>query len=54
MPKAHEGFCRIRIPMYFELVGEIVDVETIAIGRAIRDLARLRKRYGARRWRKLK
>jgi len=31
-----------------------VDVETIAIGRAIRDLPRLRKRYGVGRWRKLK
>ncbi|MGH7787538.1 MAG: hypothetical protein ACRERC_11765 [Candidatus Binatia bacterium] len=40
--------------MHFELVGEIGDVETIAIGRGIRDLARLRRRYGASRWRKLK
>ena len=28
--------------------------ETIAVGRGIRDIARLRKRFGARRWRKLK
>jgi hypothetical protein len=40
--------------MYFEVVGEIGDVETIAVGRGIRDLARLRKRHGAGRWRKLK
>ena len=40
--------------MYFELVGEITDTETIASGRGIRDLARLRKRYGAGRWRKVK
>ena len=40
--------------MYFELASEIVDVETIAVGRAIRDLTRLRKRYGPGRWRKLK
>ncbi len=40
--------------MYVEVVGEIGDVETIARGRGIRDLARLRKRYGAARWRKLK
>ena len=40
--------------MYFELAGEIVDVETIAIGSAIRDITRLRKRYGSGRWRKLK
>jgi hypothetical protein len=40
--------------MHFELVGEITEVETIASGREIRDLARLRRRYGASRWRKLK
>ena len=32
----------------------ITEVETIATGRGIRDLARLRKRYGSSRWRKLK
>ena len=42
------------MPMHFELVGEISEVETIATGRGIRDLARLRRRYGASRWRKLK
>lgn len=40
--------------MYFELIGEIADVKSIAMGRGIRDLARLRKRHGAGRWRKLK
>jgi len=40
--------------MHFELVGEISEVETIATGRGIRDLARLRRLYGASRWRKLK
>lgn len=40
--------------MYFEIVGEIRDVETIAVGGAIREIARLRKQYGAGRWRKLK
>jgi len=40
--------------MYFEIIGEITDIEIIAKGRAIRDLARLRKKYGAGRWRKLK
>jgi len=40
--------------MYFELVSEITDVVTIAAGRSIRDLARLRRRHGAGRWRKLK
>ena len=40
--------------MYFELVGAIHEAETIAIGQSIRDLRRLRKRYGAGRWRKRK
>jgi hypothetical protein len=40
--------------MYFEIVGEITRVETIAAGRGIRDLARLHERYGAGRWRKCK
>lgn len=40
--------------MHFELVSDIVQVETITTGRGIRDLARLRKRYGSSRWRKLK
>jgi hypothetical protein len=30
----------------FELVGEIIDIETIAAGRGIRDLPRLRRLYG--------
>jgi hypothetical protein len=31
-----------------------VEVETIASGRGVRDRARLRRQYGAGRWRKLK
>jgi hypothetical protein len=38
----------------FEIIGEIGDTEVIAAGRAIRELARLRKQYGPGRWRKLK
>lgn len=38
--------------MTFEIVGEIVDVETIATGSGIRELARLVKRYGRGRWRR--
>jgi hypothetical protein len=41
-------------PMYFEIVGPINDVETIAAGRSIRQLARLRRQHGAGRWPKLK
>lgn len=40
--------------MDFELVGPLEHVETIAVGRAIRALPRLRKQYGGTRWRKLK
>ena len=40
--------------MHFEILGEIADAETIATGSGIRELARLRKRYGRSRWRKRK
>lgn len=40
--------------MNFEVVGEISDVETMAAGNGIRDIARLRRAYGSGRWRKLK
>ena len=40
--------------MDFEVLGEIVDIETIAVGTGIRDCVRLRKTYGLGRWRKLK
>jgi hypothetical protein len=40
--------------MYFEIIGEITDIETIAVGSSIRDIARLREQYGVGRWRKLK
>ena len=38
----------------FELLEEPIDVSVIAIGSAIREIDRLRKLYGAGRWRKLK
>jgi hypothetical protein len=38
----------------FEIISEIADVETIAVGSSIRDIARLRRRYGRGRWRKMK
>ena len=40
--------------MDFEFVGELADVETIATGREIRELSRLRRLYGKGRWRKMK
>jgi hypothetical protein len=38
----------------FEIVSAIVDEQTIARGRGIRELARLRRLYGVRSWRKRK
>ena len=40
--------------MNFEVLGGIVEVETIARGSGIRDLPRLRRVYGRGSWRKLK
>lgn len=40
--------------MAIEIVGKIFNVQTIAQGRRIRELDRLRKVYGPGRWRKRK
>ena len=40
--------------MKFEIVSEITNIKTIAVGSAIGELSRLRKFYGKERWRKLK
>ncbi len=40
--------------MRFEIVGEIVEIELIAVNTKIRILSALRKRHGKGRWRKLK
>jgi hypothetical protein len=40
--------------MTFEVIGGITDIQTIAVGSSIREVNRLRKAYGAGRWRKLK
>lgn len=40
--------------MDFEILGDVVLVETIATGRGIRDLRRLQRNYGKGRWRKVK
>lgn len=37
-----------------EILSEITDVKTIAVGRSIRELDRLQRMYGKGRWRKLK
>lgn len=43
-----------RAPKLFELIGTISEIETIATGRGIRELPRLKKLYGAARWVKKK
>ena len=40
--------------MWFELFSPITEIETIAAGSSIREIGRLRKRYGPGRWRKRK
>jgi hypothetical protein len=40
--------------MHFVILGGIADIETIATGSGIREIARLRKLYGRGRWRKRK
>ena len=40
--------------MTWEIIGSLRDVETIATGTGLKARRRLRKRYGAGRWRKCK
>jgi hypothetical protein len=40
--------------VFFQIVGEITNIQVIAIGRRIRQIRRLKKLYGQGRWRKMK
>ena len=40
--------------MFFDIIGNIREIETIAVGGKIRDIMRLRRQFGEGRWRKLK
>ena len=40
--------------MFFTIIGDVADVETIAYGKGTRERRRLRKLYGGSRWKKLK
>jgi hypothetical protein len=40
--------------MYLDIIGEIEEIETLAVGGRIHDIMRIRKQYGPGRWRKLK
>ena len=42
------------VTLDFEILSDITDIETIAAGSSIREVARLRRIYGAGRWRKRK
>ena len=37
-----------------EIIGNVTDIEIVAVGSSIREISRLRKMYGYSRWRKLK
>jgi hypothetical protein len=38
----------------FELIGDLAEIEVIAVNLSIRELRRLKDEFGGRRWRKLK
>ena len=40
--------------MFFRIIGNISDIETVASGKGVRERRRLQKFYGGNRWRKLK
>ncbi len=40
--------------MYFEIINEIEEIDIIAVENGIREIERLKKKYGEGRWRKLK
>ncbi len=40
--------------MDFSIIGRVAKIETFAVGKKIRELARLRRQYGRGRWRKRK
>lgn len=42
------------MPDSIEVIGDIAEVETISVGRSIRELSRLQRNYGSGRWKKMK
>lgn len=40
--------------MDFEIIGDITNIQRIAVNQFIREIRQLRRRYGTGRWRKLK
>jgi hypothetical protein len=45
---------RHHVPSDFEIIGQVTGTTTFAAGSSIREIGRLRKRYGKGRWRKRK
>jgi hypothetical protein len=44
----------VKSAVFFEIIGDIGEIETIAIGGKIRDIMRIQRQYGPGKWRKLK
>ncbi len=42
------------MPIDLGITGDISEIETIAVGKSIREVSRLLKSYGSGRWRKMK
>jgi hypothetical protein len=40
--------------MHFEIIDDIEEIETIAVGGRIREIMRIQKQFGPGRWRKMK
>jgi len=40
--------------MCFDIIGDIEEIQTIAVGGRVQDIMRIQKQYGSGRWRKLK
>ena len=53
-PLAWRTIPLVRKRLDFRILGDIADAEIAATGSGIREIARLRKRYGRGRWRKRK
>jgi hypothetical protein len=44
----------VKSAVFFEIIGDIEEIETIARGGKIRDIMRIQRQYGPGKWRKLK
>ena len=44
----------VKTAVYFDIIGDVEEIETIATGGKIRDIMRIQRQYGPGKWRKLK